>query len=404
MAEFARREGGGAADVRRILDVPTLACYGQPGSSWAPQAVGALGQIGVAPHGIPCYLDEGSHVGLNHQPFWYAGALTVYDLGPNCVRMDLHDPAAVAPAERAVSDVAQRLRGQGGGLISIYYHPCEWVHKEFWDGVNFRRGANPPREQWRPPPQRPAEETEAAFQRFAAYIDHIRTIPGVRWVTAGDLPLLYPDLARTPGAPEDDLVKIAQRITAGPSSGLDTVRVGPRAYSLADQFGLLAVAIDETIAGRKVQFPLPSPARFGPDGPPPPRIGLANLSWFSFRDAVHDVRQFVTTEQRIPARVFIGADAVAPGDFLVAMARAWSFYRAQGRFPSAADEGASLGQGVELLPQRHVAEDTPDLFGGSIIHKAGFRAPKVMALARLQAWTLKEAVRAEATGSGQNGR
>src|SRR6266480_4021302 len=27
MAEFARREGGGAADVRRILGVKTLACY-----------------------------------------------------------------------------------------------------------------------------------------------------------------------------------------------------------------------------------------------------------------------------------------------------------------------------------------------------------------------------------------
>ena len=34
MAEFARREGDGAADVRRIFGVKTLACYGQPGSSW----------------------------------------------------------------------------------------------------------------------------------------------------------------------------------------------------------------------------------------------------------------------------------------------------------------------------------------------------------------------------------
>src|SRR5437763_628929 len=52
--EFARREGGGAADVRRILGVPTLACYGQPGSSWGPQAVAGLSQIGIAPHGVPC--------------------------------------------------------------------------------------------------------------------------------------------------------------------------------------------------------------------------------------------------------------------------------------------------------------------------------------------------------------
>src|SRR3954451_13868980 len=31
IAEFVRREGDGAADVRRIFGVKTLACYGQPG-------------------------------------------------------------------------------------------------------------------------------------------------------------------------------------------------------------------------------------------------------------------------------------------------------------------------------------------------------------------------------------
>src|SRR5689334_3905661 len=73
IAEFVRREGGGAADVRRILSRETLACYGQPGSSWASQAIAALPQIGVAPGGVPCYVDDGSHVGLEGQPFWYAG-------------------------------------------------------------------------------------------------------------------------------------------------------------------------------------------------------------------------------------------------------------------------------------------------------------------------------------------
>src|SRR5437879_9630628 len=200
MAEFVRREGGGAADVRRILGVKTLACYGQPGSSWASQTIAALKQIGVAPHGVPCYVDEGTHIGLDEKPFWYAGALVVYHMGQNYTRMDLHDPAAVAPARQKVSAIADRLRGEGGGLISIYYHPCEWVHKEFWDGVNFRRGANPPREQWKPPPQRPTEETEAAFERFAEYIDHIRSISGVRLVTASDLPALYQDATRSEAA------------------------------------------------------------------------------------------------------------------------------------------------------------------------------------------------------------
>ena len=52
-----------------------------------------------------------------------------------------------------------------------------------------------------------------------------------------------------------------------------------------------------------------------------------------------------------------------------------------------------LGRGVILVPARQVAEDTPGLFGGWVIHKADFRAPKILAIARLQAWTLKPAIR-----------
>src|SRR5688572_12795064 len=58
--EFVRREGPGAADVRRIFGVETLACYGQPGSSWGPQTIAGLKQIGVAPGGVTCYVDEGN--------------------------------------------------------------------------------------------------------------------------------------------------------------------------------------------------------------------------------------------------------------------------------------------------------------------------------------------------------
>jgi hypothetical protein len=96
--------------------------------------------------------------------------------------MDLHRDEAVAPACEEFKKIHDRLAAAGGGLISIFYHPCEWVHREFWDGVNFRRGANPPREQWKAPPQRPKEETEAAFQRFERYIDFQRSLPGVKFV------------------------------------------------------------------------------------------------------------------------------------------------------------------------------------------------------------------------------
>ncbi len=391
IAEFVRREGRGAVDVRRIFRVKTLSCYGQPGSSWAPQAIAALRQIEVAPRGVPCYVDEGDHIGLNHQPFWYAGALVVYDMGPNCTRTELHDPAAQAPARKQVTAIADRLRQSGGGLISIYYHPCEWVHREFWDGVNFRRGANPPREQWQKPPQRTAAETDGAFQRFGEYIDYIRSLPGVRWVTAGDLPELYPDAVRTRGATEQDLAEIAARLAAGSAAGIDFQVIGNRAYSLADQFELLTLAVGDLIAGKKPRFPLAAKGLLGPDSPPPAGSNSLRLDWFAFRDAARDARQFIETERRVPARVFIGAEPIPPADFLVALARVCDYHRKNGKLPLA--EGVACGSQLEVLPARHVAKDTPGLFGGWVIHKEGFRAPRILEVARLQAWTLKPAIR-----------
>jgi hypothetical protein len=261
------------------------------------------------------------------------------------------------------------------------------VHKEFWDGVNFRRGANPPREQWKPPPQRSPEETEGAFQRFGDYIDHIRAIPGVRFVTASDLPEHYPDLVRTKGASQEDLDELAKRLLASDSAGIDLQMVGDRAYSPADQFEALATAVGDLASGRKVSFPVPVRGLLGPDAPPPPSRDQIRLDWFAFRDTSRDVLKFVQAERRVPARVFIGADAVPPADFLVALARAYDHHR------SGTEPFGDLGKNVELLTARQVARDTPNIFGGWIIHKEGFRAPKILDVARLQAWTLKPAIR-----------
>ena len=274
--------------------------------------------------------------------------------------------------------------------MSIYYHPCEWVHKEFWDGVNFRRGANPPREQWKPPAQRPAEETEAAFLRFGEYIDHIRSIPGVRFVTASDLPDLYPDPTRTRGASEEDYNELVSRLADAKAGAVDFQVISGRAYSPADQFELLAMTVGELIDGRKPGFPMKAKGLLGPDSPPPASPQNTHLDWFAFRDATRDIISFIKANQRVPSEVFIGADAVPPADFLPGLAAVCDFHRKQGRLPL--QEGVSIGQNLELLPARHVAKDTPGLFGGWIIHKEGFRAPKILDIARLQAWTLKPAI------------
>lgn len=390
IAEFARREGGGAADVRRIFGVEKLACYGQPGSSWGSQAIAALPEMGIA----PCYVDEGSHVGLNNKPFYFAGALNVFKMGRGrCyTRMELHDPAVMEPAKKEITAMAERLaKEDGGGIVSIFYHPCEWVHQQFWDGVNFSRGANPPRKAWRPPLQRTPEETESAYQRFSAYLDHMRNIPGVRFVTASDLPNIYPDAVRSVEPTGRDIGVLARGILARDAAGLNYQIIDNKAYSLADQFELLTRGIAQLFYAVPVpKHPIAERGLLGPDSAPPVTPERLKATPDDFRESVMDTLAFIAAHKRVPSRIFIGAEAVAPADFLVAMADVLEMKAQTGQLGP-----VSFPVNTAVAPASHIAEDTPKLFGDWVIHKVGFRAPKILEIARLQAWTLKPALRKE---------
>jgi hypothetical protein len=389
VSEFARREGRGAQDVMRVFGVPYLSCYGQPGSSWAPHAYAALARIGiVTPQGVPTYVDEGAHVSLDEQPFWYGGVLTVFGMGRNLTRMPLHEPGGLELGRAAFRETYERLRAQGGGLISIYYHPAEWVHREFWDAVNFSHGANPPREAWKQPPQRPPAEAEAAFRSFTAYIDVLRAIPGVRFVTASDLPGLYRDGVRADGVDLAAARSLAARVSQ--AAALDVLRdARNRAVSPADQFaiviGLLADAIERGAAPAHVDVP----ALVGPPDGPPAGRGM-EVPWTAFRDAVSGAADEMRVQGHVPARVFVGAVPVAPADFLQAAAAVAASLPETG--PRAFPRTVAIKSGMRVATERFVAEDSPAVFDW-VIHPAGFHAPRIMGHAKLQAWTLKPAER-----------
>ena len=157
-------------------------------------------------------------------------------------------------------------RGRGADqhlLSSLRVRPCQ----KFWDAVNFSRGANPPREQWKVPPQLPAEQTEQAFARFAKYIDHIKSL-GVRFVTASELPAIYADRVRSEGLTETELLGLAKRLADPKATGVDYQVLAGKAVSPADQFELLAMAMGELIDGKAVKYPLAAKGLLGPDSAP----------------------------------------------------------------------------------------------------------------------------------------
>ena len=350
--EFQRREGPGANDIRRIFGV-TPVCYGQPGSSWGPQSNLALRRMG-----IPIYLDEGEQVGLNEQPFWYGGLLYVFNMGKNQLRIDLDKGKQGSDRYARFDDAAARLRASGGGLISIYYHPTEFVTTEFWDAVNFSNGAMPARKDWVRPHRRTAEDSERCFRILLDFVKHMKQTPGVRFVTAQDFLHLYAGPLPRPVASRTIAEHLTRQITF--------LEVEGSVLSPADMLVQLLELEPQVV-----------------DGP----TAAGATTWradtipaFLFERAKTDVADFIRRNHRLPNQVFLGADTLSLADFTATLA------------------GSILDSGSAPVRVRHGNTDFERYFStdpiGSFnwpIHPKGFSAPELLDLGRLQGWTLKPA-------------
>jgi hypothetical protein len=367
VAEFLRREAGGASDVERILGQKP-SCYGQPGSSWGPQSFGALRALG-----IPVYLDAGSHVDLNREPLWYAGILTIFRL-EHSLRTGLDGPKDLEAAKARFTEARERTLKKSGGVAHIYYHPCEWVHKKFWDAL-FADGANPAPEERTPPPQKTAEETRVAFETFETYVRWMKAQPGVRFLTARQALSLHRDEALGRPFPDAELLEIAAAVK-------DEI-----AFQKRGDLTLSAAEILELLVARLTGTPRPTLSA-SPLGPTEPSVAPkepATASWSQVARTLADVRGYLKTHGRVPSTVWLGSRGVSPASFLTGLARAFPAALA-GKPPATLEFGPAA-----IAADRHVAEDSEKLWGW--LFPKGWHAPEMMALARLQAWTIKPAVR-----------
>jgi hypothetical protein len=384
VTEFDRREGPGRDDVERILG-SAPSCYGQPGSSWGPQVYGAMRKWGM-----PVYLDAGSHVGLDDRPFYYCGLLTLYKLA-HTLRADLNRPEQLKEAEDRFLKAREQLLGEGGGVVSIFYHPCEFVHKQFWDGVNFANGANPPRERWQLPPAKTAEESRVAYQVFEDYVRFIKRFPEVQFITATEAAKAYRDKARGRTFTPAEIRAVARSV------GDEVTFQKEKDYALAasEVFALLNEYVVERTAGRETSNVKLKDTPYGPSNRVPLLMGPVKTDASQFTRTAADVADFLHRQGRVPTSVWLGSVPVPPEAYLNALARV------------AADlsDGKPVPETIEVRPMkftvgRYVSDDRPGLWGWVIFPK-GFRAPAMMELARRQAWTLKPAI---LDGAGSGGR
>jgi hypothetical protein len=378
-AEFTRRERPGFDHVRRIFQQKPC-CYGQPGNSWAPQSFPALASWGVG-----LYLDEAEHVGLSGQPFYYGGLLNIFNTkeGPQLRPND--DWSNLEESKSKFHQFYEQMSSDGGGLISLYFHPCEFIHSQFWD-INFAQGANPPREQWQIYPLRPPDSRDRAFHYFEQLIRYMKSFPQIQFITGPQAVRLYADRARGHTFTAGELTEIAGHV----ESEITFQDRGALTLSPAEIMTLLAERMSLQ-QPRTNTAALPPFTVYGPSLPSPPPTESLEVSWSQFDRTVHDLQAFIQRNHQIPNAIWLGSKPVPPESFLVAMAKLAS--ASHGSSGVAHPEKVAIAP-AHLATEKYVASDSPQLWSWPIF-PPGFHSEHLMELARLQAWTLKPAKRSE---------
>jgi hypothetical protein len=272
--------------------------------------------------------------------------------------------------------VHERLIQEGGGIISIYYHPCEFLHRQFWDGVNFAHGANPPRSEWKLPPLKSSEQQQQAFHAFETYLDHIVNHPGVRLVTAREIPSLYPDRVYCEPLTRSDIQTIAKAF----QKHLSYVGLDGRIVSAEE--GLLALSnFVAEISKNNMPEKITLEFAYGPASAPQRFVTEGTFRWEAIQQAARELLDIVHKTKQLPSIIWVAGEPMRPEDFAVTLASLIADERFSGNIP--------MKQG-ELEAKQYIADDSPGLWGWVIFPK-GFNAPGMMKIAKLQSWTIKPA-------------
>lgn len=388
VAEFIRREQPGIDDIQRIFGtVPTA--YGQPGSSWCPEAQPAMRKMG-----IHVYLDDGEQIGLDGKPFWYGGVLNIFGMKYIDAFRPNNDWTNIEEVKANFKKAYTALSQSGGGLLSIYFHPCEFIHKEFWDAVNFSHGAEPERSEWKLPPLKSPEEQARSFAFLEQFVEYMKTLP-VQFVTAPETLNLYPDAVQTRPFSRQELSEIARNVQPAVSFQV----YGNYDLSASEVLWLLNTYVSRVVAKAPSQFVELQGTPLGPssDSTSVVMSGEAKVPWYQFQWAVQDVDEALRETAQVPTVVWVGGNPYSPASYLVALAQV----------ASGLLEGNQPPQQVTLAPAqldaaKYVAKNTPQVWSWPIF-RPGFNGQHLLDLARLQAWTLKPALLRAGNGRTASG-
>jgi len=139
-----------------------------------------------------------------------------------------------------------------------------------------------------------------------------------------------------------------------------------------------------TVAVRKTSEPLIlNGTPYGPASESEALRNKVTVPWSDFARTATDLQDRLDKTEQIPSVLVLGSQTIPPESYLVGLAQAVGTLTEKGAVPDTVNFGPA-----RLAAADYVADDSPAIWDW-VIFPRGFHAPKLVSLAKLQAWTLK---------------
>lgn len=351
----------GWSDAERILGRPLLG-WARTGSSWSPSVMGLMGLMG---RGYAYSL-----VRLpGHNVCWYANCLGFYGEGIGGFDEVLYEDALFTKQFEFVQREVDRFLAEphAGATWLCWFmgHPTRFISTDFWDGVNFAKGANPPPAEWKPAPQHDPSLIPLMQKNYHQVCEFLRQDRRLEVVGWGDLLRRYD--GQRPSASHAELTEIAHQIA-------DTREVlFTDFFTAAEILWMLCQAVTTP------QERYARPHLYGPLTRPP----VSTVTTWP-GDAILQAAAGVLAATRsgfLPATVAVGGEGIGIGTYFIALAQAFL-----GQETISAPADAPYPPVAEAVAE-HAGESIP----GWIIHPDNMDLTNLLEQTRLQCWALKPA-------------
>lgn len=379
--EIEKRERLGLQELKRTFGY-TPSCFGHAGTQWAPHYYPYMKK-----NGIRVYMDATDVVNIDDSPYWYCGVLSFNNTDKNYIRFDrtFENPDGSQKLKERFKDIHDRLTKEGGGAISILWHPHTGINKEYWDVLNFSKGKNTPKGKYVRPEQYPQQIKDRALHDFEELVSFASSFNDVKFISATDAAIAYPRKIEMTLSP-DQVGEIATNVSR--SEEISFFKLGDEFISPAQAFSGLVNFVAGYAKNRKLPKKTALGEPLGPLAPFTSRVKSENVSLTQILSAASKASAFIATKGYIPSSVRIGNSLVGPSDFLATLAGLALDLISTKSAPAK----VAIRRAKMILAEKYVNDQAFEKACAWGILPEGFKAPKILEQAKLQAWTLVPAV------------